>query len=98
MFPDLRVWRATLKPAVRKKRQFETVHSLALLAFAAVLILPAIPAVAEDWPAYRHDNRRSGVTGELLNPAALKAAWTYQAPFPPSQATQVRMGIRLLRE
>ena len=37
---------------------------------------------SSDWPTYRHDNRRSGVTTEQLQ-AQLKEAWTYKSPAPP---------------
>ncbi len=33
---------------------------LAVAALAALLAVP--PALADDWPTYRHDNGRSGVT------------------------------------
>ena len=40
---------------------------------------------AEDWPAYHHDNRRSGVTGESLK-LPLAQAWVYSSPAPPQPA------------
>ena len=40
---------------------------------------------AADWPAYRHDLARSGVTEEPL-PARLHLQWVYKAPHPPSPA------------
>ena len=43
-------------------------------------------ALAEDWPAYMHDNRCSGYTSENLNPASLKSAWTFTSPVPPHTA------------
>jgi outer membrane protein assembly factor BamB len=42
-------------------------------------------ALAEDWPTYKHDNRRSGVTGENLS-LPLKQCWVYSAPTPPKTA------------
>ena len=71
-----------------------TMQSLArrLLSIAAVLLLWASLAIqsqiarAEDWPTYRHDNRRSGVTSESLNAAALKERWVYRAAVPPRPA------------
>ena len=44
-----------------------------------------LPAQAEDWPTYRHDNRRSGVTGETLA-FPLAKAWEYQSSEPPRTA------------
>lgn len=38
-------------------------------------------AQAEDWPTYRHDNRRSGVSAENL-PTGLKEAWTHEGGRP----------------
>ena len=45
----------------------------------AMFLLVGLPfAHAEDWPTYRHDNRRSGVSAEQL-PAQLSEAWTYKS-------------------
>jgi outer membrane protein assembly factor BamB len=41
--------------------------------------------LAEDWPTYRHDNRRSGMTSESV-PLPLAEAWTYLSPGPPQMA------------
>jgi len=49
-------------------------------------LLAASMALAEDWPVYRHDIRRSGVTPEAINVSSLKKAWEYRAPVPPQQA------------
>ena len=55
------------------------------LAWLTVLAAAAGLARAEDWPTYRHDNRRSGVTRE--KPALpLKQAWVHVAPTPPQPA------------
>lgn len=43
------------------------------------------PASAEDWPTYRHDNRRSGITSESLS-FPVQRAWEYQASQAPSTA------------
>ena len=40
----------------------------------AALLPPAGPARGEDWPTYRHDNRRSGATDETLDARALRCA------------------------
>jgi outer membrane protein assembly factor BamB len=58
---------------------------LGLLLPAIVAVSPALLAAA-DWPAYRHDNRRSGVTGESLAAESLAAVWTYRSPQPPQPA------------
>jgi len=55
---------------------------LAVLAITACLGT----ALAEDWPTYRHDNRRSGVTAESVDAASLKEAWVYRPPHPPQPA------------
>ena len=51
----------------------------------ALLLVTALNLQAEDWPTYRHDNRRSGVSAEQL-PAQLKETWTYKSPAPPQTA------------
>lgn len=44
-----------------------------------------LPLLAADWPTYRHDNRRSGVTSaELQFP--LTQRWVWQSPQPPQTA------------
>lgn len=43
-------------------------------------------AAAEDWPAFRHDSRRSGVTAESLEATRLAEAWCHAAPVPPQPA------------
>jgi outer membrane protein assembly factor BamB len=46
----------------------------------------ALPSLAAaDWPTYRADNRRSGVTAEPIT-VPLTPAWTYTAPTPPQTA------------
>lgn len=41
--------------------------------------------LAEDWPTYQHDNRRSAVTSENLT-LPLVEGWRYQSPTPPQMA------------
>ncbi len=53
---------------------------LTLLFFVLVGILR--PAVADDWPTYRNDSCRSGVTKERLS-FPLEPAWQYQADHGP---------------
>ncbi len=60
---------------------------LAVGAAVCVLLLAALagPVPAGDWPTYRHDIARSGITSEkLATPLALQ--WTFQPPFPPQPA------------
>ena len=40
----------------------------------------------DDWPTYRHDNHRSGVTGQKLDAASLSSVWVYRAPASPQTA------------
>ena len=57
------------------------------VAIALVVLWGYCPvAVAEDWPTYQHDNRRSGVTAEGLNVEALEEQWVYESPCPPQPA------------
>ena len=57
----------------------------ALLVFIALLCLPAARTAATDWPTYRADNRRSGITAESLQ-VPLSPAWTCASPAPPQMA------------
>lgn len=50
-----------------------------------ILLGVAAPALAIDWPAYKHDAQRSSVSGESLT-FPLRLAWQYEAPQPPSPA------------
>ena len=43
-------------------------------------------SAADDWPTYRHDSRRTGVTQETLGSATLRHAWAYRAPVSPRTA------------
>ena len=53
-----------------------------LLALPFVL---AATASADDWPTYRHDNARSGVTAESL-PLSLSLQWVFRSPYAPEPA------------
>ena len=55
------------------------------LTAVAIILAAAAVARAEDWPTYRHDNRRSGVTAETLR-LPLKQVWRYDSPSPPEPA------------
>lgn len=48
-----------------------------------VLMAGGAAALAEDWPTARHDNQRTGVSGETLRPP-LALAWTFVSPAPPA--------------
>ena len=53
----------------------------------ALLILSvARIAPAEDWPTYRHDNRRSGITTEKIDATKLKEMWTWRSTSLPVPA------------
>ena len=51
----------------------------------AVVLASTSLALAEDWPTYGHDNRRSHVTSETLR-LPLEEAWVYRSPNPPQTA------------
>ena len=51
--------------------------------FALTAVPPAVHAA--DWPTYRHDIARSGVTRETLTPP-LEPAWVYRARHAPRRA------------
>ena len=58
---------------------------LVVTLFSALAVFSAPPAEAEDWPAYRHDNARSGCTSEsLVTP--LVQDWVYASVHPPRPA------------
>lgn len=40
----------------------------------------------DDWPTYRHDQRRSGVTSEVIEAARLRPVWRWRSALPPSPA------------
>jgi len=48
-------------------------------------LLLARPLLADDWPTFRHDNRRSAATAESL-PLPLQEVWTYRSPVAPQTA------------
>ena len=61
-----------------------SIHSRFLSAFTLTVALSATLAAA-DWPAYRHDFARSGVTSEKLA-APLHKQWVYEAAQNPMPA------------
>ena len=60
-------------------------NALLALTFYSILEITTGRATAADWPAYRYDNRRSGITAESLQ-LPLTNAWTYASPTPPQMA------------
>jgi len=55
------------------------------LAGLCVLMVLGRSTYCQDWPAYMHDNFRSGVTEAQLE-LPLELAWTFKALYPPSPA------------
>jgi outer membrane protein assembly factor BamB len=55
------------------------------LALLALISAPIERATAADWPTYRFDNQRSGVTPESI-PLPLASAWTQVSVTPPQMA------------
>ena len=55
--------------------------STVLLLYLVAAYCPVHRALAEDWPAYQHDNRRSAATTEKLA-FPMKQIWIYQSPAP----------------
>lgn len=57
-----------------------------ILTFIAMLVV-LLPAVrAEDWPSYRHDYARSGVTDERIDARALAPIWRHESDSAPVPA------------
>ena len=55
-------------------------------AFLSILVPWSGVAAADDWPTFRHDNRRSGVTSEELDAKSLETRWVFRSLHPPSPA------------
>ncbi len=60
------------------------IHALAIVGVVA-LAFAAASASAADWPTFRGDNERSGISAEKLK-AALGAVWVFTPTDPPSHA------------
>lgn len=58
---------------------------LILIVTLSSVLSSGLPARADDWPTYRHDNARSGISRETLT-APLSEAWVFTAAHPPSHA------------
>lgn len=56
------------------------------LAFAICMgTVPRVASATDDWPAYRHDAARSGITSGTLS-MPLKASWIYHPAYEPQPA------------
>lgn len=57
-----------------------------------VLMAIAVPAIslAADWPMYRHDRERSGVTAEQVDPP-LSQHWVYRPRYAPEPLGAIRI-------
>lgn len=64
-------------------RKYDTSRFLILMTF---MLAVSGAAMALDWPAYMHDNARSGVTSESLTLADLDQGWVHESPTPPMRA------------
>ena len=56
------------------------------LSIVFVVLMSCGSLKAEDWPTFRHDYSRSGVSGENLSAASLQKMWVYKSPYPPQPA------------
>jgi len=74
--------RAALTGAVRDSS--ETCSALRTFA-VCMFALGLSPATAADWPTYRHDARRSGVSAEEIK-LPLRETWVHKAAHPPRPA------------
>ncbi len=52
----------------------------------SLAVLSCLAAGAADWPAFRHDNRRSGCSPERIDPTRLTVAWRRRSVQPPQPA------------
>lgn len=64
-----------------KSRRWNTSIFLSL----AIATTISSTTIAEDWPTYQHDNRRSGATSENLK-FPLDSSWTFKSQRPPQTA------------
>ena len=61
-------------------------HGVGWVGVWVIVLMAAWQAAADDWPTYRHDNRRSGVTADAVDVEALAVVWTYDPPYEPQPA------------
>lgn len=78
---------ASVRAFLHRPSDLLRISQCILGAFASVALVWGLPLrmSAADWPTYRHDNRRSGITIEPLQ-LPLELAWTYTSPTPPQTA------------
>jgi len=79
----------TMRYGTKKMRALSASRtaSCGWLAAAWLVVFAAFgPALAEDWPTYMHDNRRSGLSGESLVLSNLEQGWVYTSATPPQLA------------
>ncbi|MFT5326900.1 MAG: hypothetical protein ACI8P0_004783, partial [Planctomycetaceae bacterium] len=51
-----------------------------------VLLGSGASCVADDWPTWQHDQRRSGFSSESIDVSNLSVEWTWESNFPPHPA------------
>jgi outer membrane protein assembly factor BamB len=52
----------------------------------SAIVFAGLAVTAEDWPAFRHDDSRSGATREELPAVSLRLKWSVKSPLPPRPA------------
>ncbi|MEM7453234.1 MAG: PQQ-binding-like beta-propeller repeat protein [Planctomycetota bacterium] len=57
-----------------------------LLLFWAIVCSNSVQLTAQVWPAFRHDNARSGSVDAQLDASRLELQWTWQSEVPPQPA------------
>lgn len=67
-------------------QQLTTFHSLDMKTIISFLTISTLTAQAADWPTWRKDNHRSGVTSEQLNDTTLSQSWVFTEHTPPQAA------------
>lgn len=84
------IMRSTSTSRAKSVLWFQTPKTLALgltIITGSLLLSIAAPSQAADWPTYRMDYSRSGVTSESLG-SELTSAWNFQSHLPPRPAWQ----------
>ena len=57
-----------------------------LLSLLITLLIFGSSCVADDWPTWQHDQRRSGFSSESIDASKLSVEWAWQSNFPPQPA------------
>ncbi len=60
-------------------------RALYIKTLALAISIISTSVLADNWPTYRHDNRRSGITSESIS-LPLEEAWCYSSPVRPKSA------------